>query len=288
MSWANIIGKFQRLAIACQEAESLTDVWSDFEAAARDSSPNPPEHLRRVLEILEDLEAERPRHEIAILDHGTGTGINLFYLAALGYTNVWGANILLKAQSCNRIFHEVLGVGEDRIFVYDGTTLPFPDHSIQLIISQQVVEHVPDLAIDAYYADEGRVLRLGGYALHHVPHRFMPYDSHTETWFVHYVPRALQTPIYRALGHDTVRLFGHLFLRSPQFHMRRVRRYIGAVEDVTTDRLRRKIDVDAYDGPRRLRQFVGEVCRHPIAGWIPRIVLGPLMMLETVSRKPLN
>ena len=288
MSWTIIVEQFRRLANACREEQPLADLWFAFAAAVRKSSPEPPTHLRRVMEILAVLEADMPRSEIAILDHGTGKGINLFYLVALGYTGIWGANTLPKAQASNRIFHEVLGIEEDRIFVYDGVRLPLPNQSIHLVISQQVVEHVPDASIDAYYADEGRVLSLGGYALHHVPHRFMPYDSHTETWFIHCLPRALQSPIYRALGHDTERLSGFLFLRNPHFHMRSARRHIGEVEDVTVDRLRRSIDLDAYDGPRQLRRIVGGICRRPYAGWIPRTVIRPLMMLETVSRKPLN
>jgi len=94
--------------------------------------------------------------------------------------------------------------------------------------------------------------------------------------------------MYQALGHDTDYLAGFLFLRSPHFHMHSVRRYIGDVDDVTADRLGAKIDINAYDGPRRLRQIVGQICRRPYAGWILRTVIRPLMMLETVSRKPLR
>ena len=288
MSWTVIVERFRRLAKACQEGQPIVDAWSEFAAVVGESKADPPVHLRRVIGILDDFESDMPRSEIAILDHGTGTGINIFYLAALGYTNVWGANILPKAQASNRIFHEVLSIEEDRIFVYDGVRLPLPDASIHFVISQQVVEHVPDAAIDAYYSEEGRELGLGGCALHHVPHRFMPYDSHTNTWFIHCLPRAIQLRMYQALGHDIDYLAGFLFLRSPHFHVHSARRYIGDVDDVTADRLGAKIDITAYDGPRRLRQIVGQICRCPYAGWILRTVIGPLMMLETVSRKPLH
>ena len=288
MCWSIIVEHFCVLTKACREGRPLDDAWSDFAALSRASSEDPPMHLHRIIKLLTDMEVDWSRSEISILDHGTGTGVNLFYLAALGYTNIWGANTLPKAQASNRIFHEILEIGEDRIFVYDGKRLPLSDQSIQLVISQQVVEHVSDSVIEAYYADEGRVLSLGGYAVHHVPHRFMPYDSHTKTWLVHCLPKLLQTPIYQFLGHDTDYLSNFLFLRSPYFHMRCARLYIGDVSDVTSDRLHMKIDIDSYDGPRNLRNIVGGICSLPYAGSIPRKLCRPLMMLETVSRKSSN
>ena len=91
--------------------------------------------------------------------------------------------------------------------------------------SQQVLDHVADDVLEAFYAEEARVLRPGGIAYHQVPHRLVSYDSHTKTWFVHYLPGPLRRPLFRALGRDPDVVQELVRLRWPWEHKSRARRY---------------------------------------------------------------
>ncbi|MBD39934.1 MAG: hypothetical protein CMB11_06070 [Euryarchaeota archaeon] len=284
MSWSETVQRFRALAEACRNGDALDEPWAEFrDHVVADKSE--PAHLRTVLSELRACERDVPREAVIVLDHGTGTGINLFYLAALGYRELWGANVVDKAQSFNRVFREVLDYAEDRIFVYDGTSLPLADASVDLIVSQTVVEHLSDDHLGAYYSEEGRVLRGGGRAVHQVPHRLMPYDSHTCTWFIHYAPSAIQAPLYKAFANRPEQVGSILFLRWPWVHRRLAQRHIGPTVDRTQERLRSAIDIEDFDGPRGLRRFLDAFFNAPGIGALFRWLAGPLMMLESSSTK---
>jgi SAM-dependent methyltransferase len=77
--------------------------------------------------------------------------------------------------------HDVLAIdlasseyAEDRVFPvvdYDGRTFPVPDHSIDCVLSSNVLEHVEDLP--QFHREVRRVLRPGGICVHDMP---------TSTW----------------------------------------------------------------------------------------------------------
>lgn len=138
-------------------------------------------------------------------------------LAALGYRNIYGVDIGGRINHYNEIV-DAAGVGTPQFFEYDGKHIPISDHTVDFIFSQQVLEHVSDDVIEAFYAEESRLLRAGGFAYHQVPHRLVLYDSHTRTWFIHYFPRTLRRPAYRWLGHDPDYVEDLLHLRWPGFH----------------------------------------------------------------------
>lgn len=287
--WRAIREAFANLATACQAGDDLAATWGAFAALARESEAAPPTHLLAALQWLDRLAAERDgRASVVILDHGTGTGINILYLAALGYTNVWGANVVDKAQPQNRVFREILGAETDRIFLYDGAVLPMTDESVDLVVSQQVVEHLSDDVLDAYYREEGRVLRKGGLALHQAPHRWMPYDGHTRTWFVSLLPKFLRDPIWPRVAHHPEQIGSYLFLRDRRDHFDRARRYIGETSDESLLRLGDSLRADDYEGPRSLgyvRRAIGTLVATPGVGPLARLALRPICMLETVSVK---
>ncbi len=283
LSWNEIIARFRNLADACKSGAPLPLPWAEFKAAVEATADRPPTHLHTVLRELKSLEGKAGRTGVCILDHGTGTGINLFYLAALGYRQLWGANVFDKAQAYNRIFNEVLDIAGERIFVYDGKRLPLENDSVDLIISQTVVEHVPDHLLERYYSEQGRVLRSEGRAVHQVPHRLMPYDSHTRTWFVHYGPAILQRPLYKAFGASPEQVGTLLFLRWPWIHRRLAQTYIGPTVDRTSERLSLSPDFDAFDGPQALRRTLDILFNLPAVGRLMRWLVSPLMMMESIS-----
>src|SRR5690606_33825940 len=93
-----------------------------------------PRRFRSLLGIVENL----PR-DASILDFGCGNGRNTYALLDLGYSNVTGYDIRdylqLRSPMDRRRF---------RIGLRPDGTLPFDDDTFDLVISDQVFEHVLD------------------------------------------------------------------------------------------------------------------------------------------------
>lgn len=291
MSWLDIKERYGDLVQArdAKNGKNAAQAWNAFcEAATTGESPF---HLATLLEQLDAVRRDfpdTPQSELTILDHGCGGAVTLLYLLANGYRGVVGVDVGGPLVRWNDLLIGLGAIDYPGFFVYDGRTLPLPDESVHLVFSQQVLEHVAPDVIEAYYAEEGRVLKPKGRAYHQVPHRLVPYESHSRTWFIHYLPRPAAQWMYRRLGRASVTLVDHLFLRSPQYHRRAMQRHVGDYRDITALRISRPIDCRYYDGPIRLREMIGRLVRAPIVGDLFKRVLGQLMMLDTVSIKPLS
>ncbi|MEN8198308.1 MAG: class I SAM-dependent methyltransferase, partial [Pseudomonadota bacterium] len=218
-------------------------------------------------------------------DHGCGSGATLLYLLARGYTGIHGVDVGGACAGWNTLLAAEYGIEQPRFFVYDGKRLPLGDESIDLVFSQEVLEHVAPDVIDSYYGEEARVLRPGGIAFHQVPHRLAPYDSHTGTWLLHYLPRPAYLAIHRRFGEKADFVENQLFLRWPWVHRRAMRRHFGGCSDLTLDRLQALDRLDYYDGPAGLRRFVGQAVRTPVIGVPAGFLLKNLVMLDTLSVK---
>ena len=155
----------------------------------------------------------------AILDNGTGLGT---YLEAIGGISPDSLRIGLEIEheravaALARADGIVLGVGEQ---------LPFADDSFDLILSNEVIEHVADDR--AAVAEMARVARPGGRIVIFAPNRWYPVEQHGVYWrgeyhfgnkpLVNYLPNPLRNrlaPHVRAYtGHGLRALFDGLPLR---------------------------------------------------------------------------
>lgn len=280
--WPAISRAFAEARRAGPEPEALRAAWREFERLAKASESEPPYHLRVLLAHLERCRGDRPRGAIGILEHGCGGGSAIFYLAALGFTDVHGVDVGGDMTVLNRVAAEILGHAGSRFHVYDGGRLPLRDESIDFVFSEQVLEHVADDVFDAYYREEARVLRPGGMAVHQVPHRLVPYDSHTKTWLIHYLP----APFYRALAIALGRpVPSHLHLRWPWVHRQKLRDALGSCRDTTLDRFLGISNPAYYDGSVRLRALIVRLMSLPVLGAALRGVLRHFLMIETVAIK---
>ena len=155
----------------------------------------------------------------AILDNGTGLGT---YLEAIGGISPDSLRIGLEIEheravaALARADGIVLGVGEQ---------LPFADDSFDLILSNEVIEHVADDR--AAVAEMARVARPGGRIVIFAPNRWYPVEQHGVYWrgeyhfgnkpLVNYLPNPLRNrlaPHVRAYtGHGLHALFDGLPLR---------------------------------------------------------------------------
>lgn len=303
MSWVSFKKSISDLRNAQREGEDLSARWTACQAVANALDDRPPFHLRVLRETLDRIAAERglARDEVIVLDHGCGAGYTVLYLLAIGYTACHGVDLdnesgLGSGDRSYRQIHtdplnEILGAvhfTEKRFHTYDGKRLPLDNSGVDLVFSQQVLEHVFDDKIDAYFTEEARVLRPGGVALHQIPHRLVPYDSHTQTWLVHYLPRPMQPLLYRLCGNDPDYVSSILALRWPWSLRRKMKQAFGNCTDLTERRLAVTRDFDmpgeaVYDGSRSLRKLIDVCANAAPLSWIVGPLICKFVMLEAMS-----
>ncbi len=129
-----------------------------------------------------------------ILDNGVGLGT---YLEAFGRVNPDGLRIGLEVEFERAV--EALPRA-DGILLGAGEELPFADDSFDLILSNEVLEHVADDRACA--AEMARVTRPGGRIVVFAPNRWYPVEQHGIYWrgeykfgnvpLVNYLPDSLR------------------------------------------------------------------------------------------------
>ncbi|MEZ5667343.1 MAG: class I SAM-dependent methyltransferase [Alphaproteobacteria bacterium] len=281
--WSALRARYRDLRDAADRGVPLADAWAAFGTEARAVAGTCPEHLTLLLAEIERRFAGIDRAQVAILDHGCGSGVTVMVLAALGYTNVRGVDVGGDPSTLNRIARSALGHADDRFQIYDGDRLPIADACIDVVLSQQVLEHVRPAVFERYYSEEARVLRPGGIAYHQVPHRLAPYDSHSRTWLLHYLPRPLFMGVLRLFRSDVATLESHLYLRWPWRHRRMVRRAIGPCTDLTLSRLKTVRTLETYEGARSLRRLIDRSIDLPLIGGAIGGALTWFVQIDTVA-----
>ena len=152
------------------------------------------------------------------------------------------------------------------------------------MISHQVIEHVPDAQYGSYYAEQGRVLVPGEIVLAQVPHRLVPYNSHSRIWFLHMLSETTARRVMPMAGRQWP---DHLHLRWPWAHARMTRCHIGPISNRSGNRLIELVKIDHYDGPKGLRMLLGGLCRLPLLGPSMARLLSQFVLMETVAiREP--
>lgn len=113
--------------------------------------------LDLVLAILSGFRTDAGRDDIDILEIGSGTG--------------WQARQLSeKEYTIEAIDLETSVYREDELWPitrYDGNTIPFPDEHFDVLLSSNVLEHIPHL--EEFHSEMKRVLKPAGIAIHIVP-----------------------------------------------------------------------------------------------------------------------
>jgi SAM-dependent methyltransferase len=121
------------------------------------------------LTVLSTLGVDLPK-TAGILDFGCGAGRTVRALRALGYVNARGYDV-----GDGRTL-----VGDEQQHITVGTLLdlrvPYEDNTFDLVISDQVFEHVQDQA--RAFEELLRITKPGGHALHIIPARYAPIEGH--------------------------------------------------------------------------------------------------------------
>jgi SAM-dependent methyltransferase len=210
---------------------------------------------QRRLQLI--LAAAGERIKGRALENGCGVGMYVEHLAPLA-----GALIGLEYDFERA---SVARQRSDRILCAAGERLPFPDHSFDLILSHEVLEHVQDdrLAVQ----EMARVLRHGGRMVIFAPNRGYPFETHGIYWrgryhfgnipLVNYLPRRIRN-----------RLAPHVRVYT--------RRDLAALfQDLPVEILSTRILFGAYDNIIARRPTMGKTLR----GILLRLECTPLHVL---------
>lgn len=139
--------------------------------------------------FLEKYAEERkvPRGEITILDMGCGRGAFVGKLRKLGW-RAFGFEVdprFIKAGAVvETLFEEQSPILT--ILRSDGRA-PFPEGYFDVILSNQVLEHIGDL--DTAISEMRRLLKPGGMMLHYFPAKFRLIEPHYRLPLVHWLPK---------------------------------------------------------------------------------------------------
>jgi SAM-dependent methyltransferase len=128
----------------------------------------------------------RPVDQIRVLDVGCGRGDTVAWLCREGW-DAYGVDVAESYVAAGLPYFAGRGLNTDRLGVAHGGVYPFEAESFDVVISDQVFEHVSDLALLA--SEMARVSRPGACGLHLFPARWRPIEVHLRAPFVHWLPK---------------------------------------------------------------------------------------------------
>lgn len=133
----------------------MDDTRAAWEAAYRRFS-TPEQEIRKFLRRLKKLGARRWPRDVRIVELFCGRGNGLHALTRLGFTRLAGVDRSASLLASYR--------GPARCYVGDCRRLPFADNSVDVVIIQGGLHHLPALPADLEQtlAEVRRVLRYGG------------------------------------------------------------------------------------------------------------------------------
>lgn len=141
-----------------------------------------------VAEMLDRLcQSGRVPSEIRVLDLGCGRGATTLHLLRKGF-DAYGVDVDPGPMSKGEDAFEFFGfVAKDRLRHGDGT-LPFEKGMFDLVLSEQVLEHVQDLAL--LVQELARVTTPGGVGIHFFPAKWVKVEPHVFVPYIHWLPKS--------------------------------------------------------------------------------------------------
>jgi SAM-dependent methyltransferase len=173
------------------------------------------------------------RSDFKVLDYGCGAG----EVVGIMRRNELDAHVCELFYQGGDLSEQVPADIQDRIFAMHGDRIPFPDESFDLVISNQVLEHVPDL--DVVLAEMRRVLKPGGICLSVFPHREVWREGHCNIPFLHRFARGSKPRIYYAA---TLRSLGLGYFKKDMTSMQWSRNFCDWLDRWCYYRPRRQIE----------------------------------------------
>lgn len=242
------------------------------------------EHDAQNLRVVERVRAAWPP-PARLLELGAGTGGLCTALALAGY-DVAAVEPDKRGVAASRL--RARRYPDARIRVEEGIAeaLPFDDASFDVVLSTQVLEHVPDVAAAA--RECLRVLAPGGLTIHFMPNYAFPHEPHYRVPFPPRASRRLGRLYLRAIGRDT-RLFDEQIFPTTNEQIMGIFRDAGFVdiENRYAAEVRDKLESGHVNTPR-LKPLMGLLRRARVLGPVSRLVMAlelyPSIIL--MARKP--
>lgn len=135
-----------------------------------------------------------------VLDIGTGQGGIAQCLSEAG-NSVISVDVERQFSEENEIGFEFVQVNNE--------ILPFENNYFDVVVSNHTAEHLTDR--DLHLSEINRVLKNGGICYFALPNRFFPYEPHTKTLFIHWLPNKLFWKTLEITGkyQENLYLFSH-------------------------------------------------------------------------------
>lgn len=158
------------------------------------------EHYRPFLSPEEIMKGK------TVLDIGSGAGGKTLYYATLGVKKIYGVDIVPHYEEEARAMAEEKGLSDRAEFLTaDATRLPFPGDFFDVIIANDVMEHVAEP--EAVLREAHRVLKPGGLFFTNFPPYYHPYGAHLSDvigipWVHAFFSEPVLIEAYRALVKD--------------------------------------------------------------------------------------
>jgi SAM-dependent methyltransferase len=121
-----------------------------------------------------------------VLDIGCGRGDRVAWLCEHGW-DAYGADIVDDYVIAGRGFMAQRALGSDRLRTIRDEGLPFAPMMFDVVLSDQVLEHVG--ALDEFAKDIARVTASCGVGLHVFPAKWCPLEPHLKLPLVHWLPK---------------------------------------------------------------------------------------------------
>lgn len=252
------------------------------------SSTQHSRHVSKILDLLNDI--KKKKEEITILDYGCGGCITIFYLIALGYENIWGVDVGAHEKKINNFLNLILDVpikSKKRIKNYLNLPIDFEDNYFDLIFTQQVFEHISFRLSEKVIIEISRLLKQNGVTYNQIPHKLVPFDYHTKTWFIHWLPKHMSIFILKIIQKNYKFVEQDLWLRFPWEYQKLFTKHIGNTKNFSHERISAfSEEFGEFKGiNKKVRMLVSKLCSMNFFGHVFKFCFSYFVMLELVSKK---
>lgn len=141
------------------------------------------------------LDAAPGAPDFQALDFGCGRGETVVAAREAG-VDAYGVDTFTFGGMAEAVRSLDLPAGS--IVAMDDDTIPFADESFDVVVNNQVLEHVPSL--DTTLKEIARVLKPGGCALSIFPAKDVIRENHCGIPMIHWFPRGSRARFYYGLG----------------------------------------------------------------------------------------
>lgn len=240
--------------------------------------------LARKLALLEQAGA-RVAKDAHILDYGCGAGRTVYALRDAGYANTVGYDLKDYLELRDPADHRFFRIAEP-----GSSRLPFASDSVDVLFSEQVLEHVQDQVL--WLKEMQRVLRPGGVAIHEFPARYCPVEPHIHVpfggvfahrwWYKLWARAGIRNAFQAGLSADETAD------RNAFYFVEGLRYVPNSCYRVVWARLGfdyRFLEQEQFDtSAKRLTRWIGKLNRIiPVFGWLYRTFHMRLVMLRKTS-----